>query len=126
MSWGNEFIKHNLLGWVHYPAHLVSPGNQPSPLLRQVVLVRPNAQTAQIQLVTFPARLNGCAGVHFSPAVVLHGINLSPQIQTRTTLPSIPEITSTRASTHSCSSGTCEMIPTSLPLCCKPFKVCIA
>ena len=56
------------------PTHLVSPGNQPSPLLRQIVLVRLNAHPAQIQSVAIPARLNGGAGVHISPAVVLHGM----------------------------------------------------
>jgi len=36
--------------------------------------VRLNAHPAQIQSVTIPARLNGGAGVHISPTVVLHGM----------------------------------------------------
>jgi hypothetical protein len=55
-------------------AHLVSPSNQPSPLIRQIVLVRLNAHPAQIQSVTIPARLNGGAGVHISPTVVLYSV----------------------------------------------------
>ena len=58
----------------HPPTHLVSPSNQPSPLVRQVVLVRLNAHPAQIQSVAIPARLNGGAGVHIPPAVVLYGM----------------------------------------------------
>jgi hypothetical protein len=36
--------------------------------------MRLNAHPAQIQSVTIPARLNGGAGVHISPAVVLYGM----------------------------------------------------
>jgi hypothetical protein len=36
--------------------------------------VRPKAHPAKIQSITIPARLNGDAGVHISPAVVLHGM----------------------------------------------------
>jgi len=36
--------------------------------------VRLNAHPAQIQSIAIPARLNGGAGVHISPAVVLHGM----------------------------------------------------
>jgi hypothetical protein len=33
-----------------------------------------DAQPAQIQSITIPVRLNGGAGVHISPAVVLYGM----------------------------------------------------
>jgi len=36
--------------------------------------VRLNTHQAQIQSITIPARLNGGAGVHISPAVVLYGM----------------------------------------------------
>ena len=75
----NVLIPMSLINWSQInivlarrqtPTHLVSPGNQPCPLLRQIVLVRLNAHPAQIQSVAIPARLNGGAGVHISPAVV--------------------------------------------------------
>ena len=42
-----------VLGLWQIPIQFVSPGNQPSPLLRQVVLVGLNAHPAQIQSVIY-------------------------------------------------------------------------
>ncbi len=70
INWGQINI---VLARRQSPTHLVSLGNQPSPLLRQIVLVRLNAHPAQIQSITIPARLNGSAGMHISPAVAMHG-----------------------------------------------------
>lgn len=62
------------------PTHDVSPSNQPGPLPRQVALVRLDAHSAHNQWITIPTRLNGEAGLHLSPAVVLYGMKRLVQL----------------------------------------------